>query len=176
MKVLFLFLFLFLNSLFSANNAKLLVVDKNIYEKINNLNILNDGIKVKYLISSTDINSELKKIYPEYYLYNGEKCNIINEISLTNIDTFKKENLKYKPKKIQDIVKKVKLLQILLNDNKKSLVNNKNLMHTIISLGVICDNKLIIKGNEYLLGDDIANNKINLIDADKSIIYLIKGN
>ena len=176
MKVVFLFLFLFLNSLFSAENAKLLVVDKNIYEKINNLNILNNGIKVKYLISSTKFNNNLKDIYPEYYLYNGEKCNIVNEVSFTNIDTFKKNNLKYEPKNTFDIVKKVKLTQILLNDNEEKLVDNNELMHTIISLGAICKNKLIIRGKEYFVGDNISDKKINLIDYEKSIIYLIKGN
>lgn len=166
-----------LTNIYASNSAKLLVVDKNIYEKIENLNLLNDGLKKRYLISSIDINEkDLKRLYPEYFIYNGAKCNIINEVSITNIDTLKSDIIKIKDKTKKEIIKKIRLLQILADDNSNEKINSNDIQNKILNLGFICDDKLLIRNRKYNVGDVLGDKKINLIDNKKSIVYLIKDN
>jgi len=171
------FLIVMVSNIFANQDAKLILIQNDVYSKIKNLNLLNDGIKKNYLISSTNLNtSDLEELYPEYFIYNGENCNLINKVSITDLNTLKSDVQVKTIFSKKDLVKEIKLLQILYDyENNKNLLDN-DLKNIILSLGIICNNKLVLHNKEYIIGDTINNNKINLIDKNKSILYLIKGN
>jgi len=168
---------IFMHVILNANEseAKFLVVDNKTYEQISNLNILNGGIEKKNIISSIRLNKEeLLHYYPEYFLYKGQKCNIVNKIYTRNK---KISNSMLKLVKKEDIlreVRKIKLLQLLSdnNDNDNINVNLKLSKNIIKSIAVICKNSLLIRGIYYKSGDEINKIKIDSIDSKNSILYI----
>ena len=163
----------FLQASQKDDDAKFLVLDNQTYSKIKILNILNGGIDKKYLISSSRLsNSDLIKYYPEYYLYNAEQCYIINNITIgkknttINIKKIKDEN------SIKKEIKKIKLLQ-MLSDNNSNAITSSNISPKIIkSLGYICNSKLIFKNKSYEIEDTIGNFVIKMLDNKAHTIRL----
>lgn len=157
----------------SEENAKFLVVDGKTYNKIKILNILNGGLEKEYIVSSLNLSQkDLEKYYPEYFIYNGLKCNIVNNI----VNSSKKSNEKITMlKKVDDIkneVKKIRLLQMLNDENAANIDTSSMNSELIKALGVLCGNRLFIRGLSFGKGDLVGNVKIKHINAKNASISL----
>jgi len=161
-------------SVSSANtDAKFLVLDSKTYEQIENLNILNGGIKKNIVVSSTELNKEvLLQKYPEIFLYSGRKCTILNEIVTKSTKTRKSMLELQNKKNITKMIQKVKLLQLLVDNNSFEENNSKITLELIKSIGMICDNRLFVRGKYYNKNDLISSFKIIEIDSKSSTIII----
>jgi len=155
------------------NNAKFLVVDSKTYEKIEVLNILNGGIEKEFIVSSSKLSkNSLAKYYPEYFIYNGIKCNVINNVQNNTNNINQKVKLLTKENDIKDEVKKIKLLQ-MLNDINPTNINTSRINKELIkSLGLICGNRLFIRGKSFGQGDSLGNIMIKKINQNNSSISI----
>ena len=157
----------------SNENAKFLVVDGATYNKIEVLNILNGGIEKEYIVSSSKLsNKSLEQYYPEYFIYSGLKCNVINKITSKNKISKQKVKILTKENDIKNEVKKVKLLQMLNDENSTNISTSVMNQELIKALGVICGNRLFLRGQSFGAGDIVGNSKIKYIDAKNSTISL----
>lgn len=172
---------LLLSSSFGDNSSggKFIVVDNTTFEKVKTLNMLEGGIKQQFVLSSTKIDSsDLNKYYPEHLLYDGEKCTVVNDV--IDVDTNAQvvaSVIKLKtPSKIDDEVKKIKLLQILVNSSNKSEIQKNTIENTtpktIKAIGIICDNELVLRGKRYEQDDLVGNIRINSISKTNSTVYV----
>lgn len=159
------------------DGAKFLVVDNPTYEKIEKLNLLNGGINKEYIVSSSRLTLEdLKQYYPEYFLYQGEICNAVNKVVKVSEKNKVKSTepvLALKTKEeIQDEVRKIKLLQ-MLSEAKQDTINTSTINEKIIKgIGIVCDNKLVLKGKKYSANDTVGTAKIDSISIINGIIYI----
>lgn len=157
----------------SNEQAKFLVVDTMVYEKIETLNILNGGIKKEYVITSKRLSKDsLKKFYPEYFLYDGPTCYNINKIYLNTKD--KNENFDYlkDTKDIKKEIKKIKLLQMLNETSYENVSLSKINDKIIKSIGVLCDDNLFLRGKVYNNNSKIGSYKVKSINMKNASISL----
>lgn len=175
-KVIFSFGFLGSTLLF-AQGAKFLVVEDALFNKIETLNILNGGIKKDHIIKSTKLSDDdMKKYYSEYFLYDATECNKINKIVVVKDSNYPKQNmgkLTSENEKLDEI-KSLKLLQIL-NDYGKNFTTSKVSTEIVESVGVICDNKLLFRGQNFAENSMLNEIKIKKIDEANGIIYVEKN-
>lgn len=155
----------------SQNGAKYLVIENEIFDTIQTLKILDGGIKKDTIIKSTKISTDnMKKYYPEFFIYNAKECVMINDIldnkkmistkisTINNSDEIKKE------------IKKIKLLQILV-DNGNNVISSHPSKEIIKSLGIICEDKVHFRGKTFKINDSIGKLKIKNIDSKNGILY-----
>ena len=155
-----------------VNDAKFLVVDKNTYDKIEVLNILNGGINKEYIVSSKRLSQDnLKKYYPEFFVFSGPVCNSINKIVFTKKEFNEDIKLLVKEEEIKTEVNKIKLLQMLNEANGVINISKVN-TNIIKSLGIICNNRVFLRGKFYGEDDLIGKLKIKSINSKNSSIYL----
>lgn len=164
--------FLF-TSLYASEGAKFLVVENELFDKINTLNILDGGIKKKMLINSTKLSTEsMKKYYPEFFLYDAKVCTKINEIKEFDKKPFKNENIVLsKESEIKDEIKKIKLLQIL-NDYGKVFTTSKPSKAIILSTGVICGDDLVLRGKTFKKEMILGDIQIKSMNQKDGILYV----
>ena len=149
----------------TKDNNKFLVVDSDTYNKIEKLNILNGGIKTKYVIKSKKINeSDMEMYYPEIFAYDGKSCTSIQNVYIYKV---KKKNFN-----INKEIKKLKLLNILHNSKNDYNINKKLDMKTIQAVGILCTDTLHIRNKDYNIGDNIANYYIKSIDQNMANVIL----
>lgn len=174
-RVLLVVLFLFsFSEAKEKNEAKFLVVDSNVYEKIQMLSILDGGIKKEYIVSSTRLsNDSLKEFYPEYFIYNAPVCFNINDVYVNNNKNVKFEHLKDK-NDIKKEVKKIKLLQMLSESKTEEIGLSKINDKIIKSVGIICDKNLFLRGKAYNINSEIGEFKIKSINTKNATISLEK--
>lgn len=154
------------------DDAKFLVVDADTYKKIELLNILNGGIKKEYRVSSKSVSDkDLKKYYPEFFLFNGPICNSVKKIVSNKSQLNKKNTTLISEKDIKKEIKRIKLLQ-MLNETNESIVTSKINKNIIKSLALICNNQLFLRGKFYRTNDNIGDFIIKSINPDNSSIYL----
>jgi len=165
---------LFASSVNAADdNAKFLVVDGKTYNKIQVLNILNGGIEKEYIVSSLKLSQKsLEKYYPEYFIYSGLKCNVINKIYTNGKKSNTKINLLTKENDIKNEVKKVKLLQMLNDENPSNISTSSMNPELIKALGVLCGNRLFLRGQSFGANDVLGNTIIKNINSKNSTISL----
>lgn len=152
--------------------AKILVVDKNAYDKIESVNILNGGLKKKIVVASSKVSQDdLKRYYPEYFLYEGNKCHLINKIELDDkiySDIMPIEDADFIKKEIE----KIKMIQALVDigykNNDVADLNKDSLK----AFGIICDDSIMIRQKFYKESDNIGNLIIKKIDAKNNSVYL----
>lgn len=155
--------------------AKILVVDKQSYEKIETVNILKGGIDKKFVINSSRLSTDnMKKFYPEYFLYSGQRCQLINKIevinkeyknthdvtAISNSATMKKE------------IEKLKLLQALVDIGYKNNNTYDLNRDSIKAFGILCDGKLMIRQKFYEQNNFIGKYKIRKINTTDNSLYL----
>ena len=149
----------------TENTDKFLVIDSKTYNKIENLNVLNGGIKTDYVIYNKLIdNSTLKKFYPEIFAYNGQKCYTIQSI---NISTSNKKNINIKKE-----IEKLRILNLLHNTSNKYKIQYALDIETIKAVGIICDYKLHIRNKDYMVGDNIGKFYIKSINTKNDNLIL----
>jgi len=148
-----------------VTNNKFLVIDKPTYDRIEKLNILNDGIDTDYIIFSKLIDDKtMQTVYPEIFAYNGKKCYSIQNVYLHN-----KKNKEFN---LNKEVEKLRLLNILHNSKNKYDVNNNLNIQTIQAVGILCDNTLHIRNKNYKVSDRINNYYIKSINTKFSNVIL----
>jgi len=157
----------------TEDNAKFLVVDSKTHEKIKILNILNGGIEKEYIISSLKLaKKDLEKYYPEYFLYDGLKCNTINSIQTNKNNLNKKVTVLSEDKDIKNEIKKIKLLQ-MLNDEISTNIDTSTVNPSIVkAIGVLCSSRLFLRGQSYGKGDVVGNMIIKSINTKNSSILV----
>jgi hypothetical protein len=157
----------------NEEGGKFLVLDNTTFDTIDKLNILNGGIKKKVVISSVRLKEEdLLQFYPEYFLFTGEKCSIINNIETTNSNNNNNMVLLDRKDDLLKEVKKIKLLQ-LVNDYIDSDVMMTSISKELIqSAGVICEKRLLLRGRYYKINDTLSSLKIKSIDVQNSTLLI----
>jgi hypothetical protein len=155
--------------------AKILVVDKAAFEKIESVNILNGGLQKRFVISSSRISqNDLKEFYPEYFLYKGLNCQLINKVEVINQEY--KESHDASPirskAQVKREIEKIKMVQALVDIGYKNLNTLDLNRDSIKAFGILCNNQIIIREKAYKEKDFIGNLKIRRIDSKDNSIYL----
>jgi hypothetical protein len=156
----------------SQEGAKFLVIENELFNKIETLNILNGGIKKDKIIKSTRINEDnMKKYYPEYFLYEARECVKINDMRIKNGKNSNRITTLIKNEtQIKEEIKKIKLLQVLTDYG--NVYNTSKVSKEIIeAVGIICDQNIYFRGKSYKTNDTIGTIKINKIDTNNGIIH-----
>ena len=149
----------------SPSDDKFLVIDSTTYNKIKKLNVLNGGIKTNYVIYSSLIDTKtMQNKYPEIFAYNGEKCYSIQSVYLNN--------KKVKKFDLTKEIEKLKLLNLLHNTSNNYNVTSTLNPQIIQAVGIICNNKLHIRGKDYSTGDNIGKYYIKSINSSNSNIIV----
>lgn len=178
MKKLFVLVTLFCSISFADDTkdvAKILVVDKSAYEKIDTVNILNGGLTKQYVVNSSRINEKnLKDYYPEYFLYTGKRCQLINKVEIINeeYDDTHDASIITDSASMKKEIEKLKMLQALVDIGYKNLDTYDLNRDSIKAFGILCDGKIIIRQKSYMEKDLIGNLKVRKIDTRDNSIYL----
>lgn len=161
-------------SVFASEGGKFVVMDNGTFDKLQTLKVLDGGLKKQIVLSSTKLSSDdLKIFYPEYFLYSGEKCTLINDV--VNIHSKNSGHITInkltedKEKEVE--VKKIKLLQILVDSNDKKTTVTPN-EKSLKALGMICDGEVKFQGQKYINEDQMGNLKIESISTLNSVVYV----
>jgi hypothetical protein len=155
--------------------AKILVVDKAAYEKIESVNILNGGLAKRFVVSSSRLSlKDMKKYYPEYFLYKGENCQLINKVEVINKEYDKAHDSS--PIASEALVKKeiekLKMVQALVDIGYKNINTFDLNRDSIKAFGIMCKNKVMIRQKLYKEKQYIGNFKIRKIDSNDNSMYL----
>jgi hypothetical protein len=166
--------------------AKFLVLDNASYQKAQDANLLNGGILKEYTINDVRLKKrDLKNFYPEYFLYNSElKCSEINKVVVRNN---KKENITDSrslktTKETKEAIKKMRFLQIVSELGVKSDIKklkkqfSNDMIKVIYSIGFVCKDELVLRGQTYNVGDHIDSYKITNIKHHDGFISFKKSN
>ena len=117
----------------------------------------------------------LKKYYPEYYIYHAPTiCYNINKVYL-NKDNLKSE-FKYleNENEIKKEIKKIKLLQILSENEYEDIVLSKINTSIIKAVGLLCEGKLFLRGKTYAQNSILDEYKIKSINMKNASLSLRK--
>ena len=155
------------------DGGKFIVVDNATYKKIEISKILDGGIKKEYVLSSTRLsNDSLQSNYPEYFLYDGERCTIINEVIDVKANNTTAKVIKLQDDmKIDEEIKKIRLLQTLVDSKNKNYYANIN-KDTLKATGMICDYSVVFRGERYSKDQTIGNLLIDQISVLNSVVYI----
>lgn len=164
---------LFLTQIFANEDAKFLVIENKLFEKIETLNILEGGIKKDFIVKSTRLSeTSMKKFYPEYFAYDAKECVKINQIvNFNEKPTMFRTKTLTNESEIKNEIKKIKLLQ-LLNDFGENFTTSMSSKSIIKSVGVICSDTLLFRGKSYKKESTIGAIKIKNMEQSNGTLYV----
>lgn len=162
-------------SILANDGGKFMVVDNGTYKKIQISKILDGGIKKEYVLSSTRLSEDdLQNNYPEYFLYDGERCTIINEVvDVKSNNTTTKVVKLLEDMKIDEEIKKIRLLQILVDSKNKKYYEDLN-KDILKATGMICDYSVVFREERYFVNQSIGDLIIEQISLLNSTVYIRK--
>jgi hypothetical protein len=103
-------------------------------------------------------------------LYSGLKCNTINNIYKDGKKDSTKIEVLTIEKEIKNEVRKVKLLQMLNDEEQSNISTSAMNVQLIKALGVTCKNRIFLRGQSFGINDVIGNLTITNIDSINSTV------